>query len=224
VSTRLVVGKDVRVAIYARVSTLDQDPDSQLLALRTYCEGARHWPEEESHFPRAWVIVGEYVDRGVSGGVTSRPELNRLLADCRRRAVDVVLVWKFDRLARSTIHLLEVLRELAQLGIDFVSMTEAIDTSTSVGKMVYTFLGAIAEFERDLIRERTRAGMARARAGGKRIGRPVAGCDMERVRFLRSSEGGRLSLRKIAKLLSTTGNPISAAVLSRRLSHGVVKG
>lgn len=154
----------MKTALYARVSTSDkgQDPEMQLRELREYCER------------RGWQIAGEYVDIGVSGAKDSRPELNRLVADASRRRFDAVVVWKFDRFARSVSHLLRALETFRSLGIEFVSYSEAIDTSTPVGKMTFTVLGAVAELERALIVERVRAGVRNPRAKGKRLGRPKA--------------------------------------------------
>ena len=121
---------------------------------------------------RGWEIAGEYVDRGVSGTKDSRPELNRLMAAAQRRRFDAVLVWKFDRFARSVSHLLRALETFRAFRVEFVSLSEQLDTSTPTGKMVFTVLGAVAELERALIVERVRAGMRNARAKGKRIGRP----------------------------------------------------
>lgn len=152
----------VRVALYARVSTADkgQDPRLQTLELQEYC------------LRRGWSVAGEYVDVGISGTKEKRPELDRLMADAHRRRFDAVLCWKFDRFARSVSHLLRALEAFRNLGIDFVSFSEQLDTSTPTGKMVFTVLGAVAELERSLIVERVRAGMRNARAKGKRIGRP----------------------------------------------------
>ena len=121
---------------------------------------------------RGWTVAGGYIDAGVSGAKDSRPELNRLMADAHKRRFDVVCVWRFDRFARSVSHLLRALETFKALGIDFVSFSEQMDTSTPAGKMVFTVLGAVAELERSLIVERVRAGMRNARAKGKRIGRP----------------------------------------------------
>ncbi len=152
----------MRVALYARVSTADkgQDPRVQTLELQEYCQR------------RGWSVAGEYVDVGISGTKEKRPELDRLMADAHRRRFDSVLCWKFDRFARSVSHLLRALETFRTLGIDFVSFSEQLDTSTPMGKMVFTVLGAVAELERSLIVERVRAGMRNARAKGKRIGRP----------------------------------------------------
>jgi len=152
----------VRAAIYARVSTANcgQDPGMQTRELEEYCHR------------RNWGIAGTYVDRGVSGAQASRPALNRLMADAGQRRFDAVLVWKFDRFARSVSHLLRALEIFRSLDIEFVSLSEQVDTSTPTGKMVFTVLGAVAELERSLIVERVKAGMRNARAKGKRIGRP----------------------------------------------------
>jgi len=175
----------MRVAIYARVSTLNhgQDVTMQTRELREYCER------------RGWTIVGEYVDNGVSGSKDSRPELNRLMADASKRRFDVIAVWRFDRFARSTSHLLRALEQFRALGIDFVSFSENVDTSTPTGKMVFTVLGAVAELERSLIAERVRAGLRNAVAKGKTLGRPRAKLDTARIASLRSA--GR-SIREIA--------------------------
>jgi DNA invertase Pin-like site-specific DNA recombinase len=178
----------VKVAIYARVSTAHngQSPEMQLRELREYC--AR----------RNWTVAGEYVDVGVSGTKDSRPELNRLMADAHKRRFDIVCVWRFDRFARSVSHLLRALETFKSLGIDFVSYSEQMDTSTPAGKMVFTVLGAVAELERSLIVERVKAGLRNARAKGKRLGRPHVVVDAERITSLR---GRGLSWPKIAREL-----------------------
>jgi len=145
-----------RVAIYARVSTTNhgQDVSLQTRELRQFAEA------------RGWQIAGEYVDAGVSGAKDSRPELNRLMADAHKRRFDVVCVWRFDRFARSVSHLLRALETFKAMGIDFVSFSEQLDTSTPAGKMVFTVLGSVAELERGLIVERVKpdCGMRRPRA------------------------------------------------------------
>jgi DNA invertase Pin-like site-specific DNA recombinase len=153
--------EQLKIAIYARVSTKNgQDPEMQLAELREYARNRR------------WKIAGEYVDRGISGASDSRPELNRLMADANRRRFDVVVVWKFDRFARSVSHLLSALETFRALGIEFVSLSENIDTSTPTGKMVFTVLASVSELERSLIGERVRAGLRNAKARGMRLGRP----------------------------------------------------
>jgi DNA invertase Pin-like site-specific DNA recombinase len=157
----------MRAAIYARVSTHNgQNPEMQLAELREYC--AR----------RGWEIVGEYVDAGVSGAREHRPELDRMLAACKRRQVDAVVVYRYDRFARSLRQLVNALCEFNELGIQFISLHEGVDTSTANGRLVFGIFASIAEFERELIRERVRSGIAVARAQGKRIGppAPASGC------------------------------------------------
>jgi DNA invertase Pin-like site-specific DNA recombinase len=136
---------------------------------------------------RGWAVVGSYLDVGVSGTKDSRPELNRLMADAHRRRFDVVCCWRFDRFARSVSHLLRALETFKALGIDFVSFSEQMDTSTPAGKMVFTVLGAVAELERSLIVERVKAGLRNARAKGKRIGRPKVIVDGLQILALRDA-------------------------------------
>lgn len=165
----------MRTALYARVSTSDkgQDPQMQLRELREYCQR------------RGWGIAGEYIDIGVSGSKDSRPELNRLMLDAAKRKFDALVVWRFDRFARSVSHLLRALETFRSLGVEFVSYTEAIDTSTPVGKMTFTVLGAVAELERSLIIERVRAGVRNARAKGKKLGRPRVAVNAAKIGQLR---------------------------------------
>ena len=164
-----------RAAIYARVSTSNngQDPTMQTREIEEFCER------------RNWELADSYVDNGISGSRESRPELDRLMADAHRRRFDTVIVWKFDRFARSVSHLLRALETFKALGIDFVSLSEQVDTSTPTGKMVFTVLGAVAELERSLIAERVRAGIRNARAKGKRLGRPRVAVDASRIAALR---------------------------------------
>ncbi len=164
-------------AIYARVSTANngQDPTVQTRELREYCQR------------RGWRLAGEYVDVGISGAREKRPELDRLMAGAHRRRFDAVVVWRFDRFARSVSHLLRALETFKALGIEFVSLSEQMDTSTPTGKMVFTVLGAVAELERSLIAERVRAGLRNARAKGKRLGRPPVQVNGGRVMALRRS-------------------------------------
>src|SRR5580693_7886242 len=133
-------GAVMRAAIYARVSTLDQEPENRLQELRRYVEA------------RDWAAV-EYVDRGISGAKDRRPALDRLLGDARRRRFDVVVCWRLDRLGRNLKHLITLLDELQALGVAFVSLAEGIDATTPAGKLQMQILGAIAEFERERIRE-----------------------------------------------------------------------
>jgi len=134
-----------KVAIYARVSTSEQSTDSQLLDLRRYVR------------ERGWHLYREYTDNGVSGTKDSRPALNELMNDAKKRRFDVVLVWRFDRFARSTKHLILALEEFKNLGIDFVSYQENIDTSSPLGSAIFTIISAVAQLERDIIAERVKA-------------------------------------------------------------------
>jgi len=190
-----------RVALYARVSTKDkgQDPETQLLALREF---AGH---------RGFEITDEYVDVGISGAKESRPELNRLMTDARRRRFDIVLVARFDRFARSTRHLTLALEEFQALGIDFISLTESVDTSTPMGKMIFTVLGAVAELERSLIRERVVMGLDRARKQGKQLGRPRVDVDADEIAELRAQ--GR-SWRQIQEKTGVSKGTAQRAVKS----------
>jgi DNA invertase Pin-like site-specific DNA recombinase len=182
-----------RVGIYARVSTSDQTPDNQRLPLQAFA-AARGW------------TATEYIDHGISGAKEKRPQLDALLADVRRRKIDLVLVTKLDRLARSVHHLVALGRELEALGVDLVVLDQAIDTTTPTGRLLFHVLAAIAQFERELIRERVLAGLKRAKAQGRRLGRPQRHVvDPVRAAALR---GQGLSLRAVARRL---GLPSSAA-------------
>ncbi len=174
----------MRVALYARISTAHngQSPEMQLRELREYVGR------------RGWQITGQYTDV-ISGTKEKRPELDRLMADAHRRRFDIVICWKFDRFARSVSHLLRALETFKALGVEFVSLSEQVDTSTPMGKMVFTVLGAVAELERSLIAERVKAGLRNARAKGKRLGRPRVAVDAAQIAALRAQ--GR-SVRAIA--------------------------
>jgi DNA invertase Pin-like site-specific DNA recombinase len=164
------------VALYARVSTrgLGQDPEGQLIGLREYAQR------------RGWTIVGEYVDNGFSGARSAtRPALQQLWKDARQRKFDVVAVWKLDRFGRSLRDLVNSLDEFRALGIEFVSLTEAIDFGSSLGAVMFALIGAMAEFERNLIRERVSMGMARARKQGRDLGRPKVAVNPHYVAALR---------------------------------------
>jgi len=183
-----------RVALYARVSTADQSTESQLLDLRRYVR------------ERGWNIFKEYVDEGISGTKDSRPALNELMNDAKKRRFDVVLVWRFDRFARSTKHLILALEEFKNLGIDFVSYQENIDTSSPLGSAIFTIISAVAQLERDIIAERVKAGLRRAKENGKKLGRPKASVDTEKIHWLRSKG---LSLRAIAKETGVSRTTVS---------------
>jgi len=172
-----------RAALYMRVSTLDQHPETQLHDLRGLAA------------QRGYEIVNEYTDR-ISGAKAKRPGLDQLLADARRGKFDVVLVWAFDRIARSVRHFLEVLDELNHLTIEFVSFRENVDTGGPLGRAIVVIIGAIAELERNLIIERVRAGMRRAKLEGRQIGR--APLEVNRSALLLDRERG-VSLKDLAK-------------------------
>lgn len=195
-----------RVAIYARVSTYEQTPKNQLRELTDY---ARR---------RQFRVTHELVDKE-SGAKEDRRNLAELMDLARKRRVDAVLVWKFDRFARSSKQLLTALEEFRGLGVDFISYTENVDTTTPVGKALFTMAAAFAEFERDLIRERVRSGLDRARAEGKRLGRPpVPPVTLAELRKLRS-EG--LSLRAIAKKIGlSVGVVAKHTAVTRRKPRG----
>ena len=172
-----------RAALYARVSSYDQNPQTQILDLRQLAA------------QRGLEIVQEYVDK-ISGTKARRPGLDQMMADARRGRFDVVLVWACDRIARSTRHFLEVLDELNRLNIEFVSFREQIDTGGPLGRAIVVIIGAIAELERSLIVERVRAGMRRARLEGRPIGRPALALDREAI--VRDRQRGQ-SLGQIAR-------------------------
>jgi len=188
-----------RAAIYARCSTLNgQNPEMQLGELRAFCQR------------RGWPVAGEYIDAGVSGSKERRPQLDRLLADCRRRRVDAVLVYRYDRFARSLRQLVNALEDFRSLGIDFISLHEGVDTSTANGRLVFGIFASIAEFERELIRDRVKSGLAAARVRGKHLGRPRKVVDAATIAHLRAQGA---SWREI---VSETG--ISKGTAQRALS------
>ncbi len=181
-----------RAALYARVSTDEQDPAMQLADLRRLAEH------------RGWKIVEEYIDQGISGSKASRPDLDRLMADASAGKLDVVAVWRFDRFARSTRHLLLALEEFRALDVDFVSQRESIDTSTPMGRMVFTMVAAVAELERELIRERVIAGIRRAQAQGKHCGRKKVEIDLRpAVAMLDKGHGIKTTARSLGVSVST---------------------
>ena len=150
----------MKIALYTRVSTHDQSVEMQLSDLRRYCE------------ERKFKVSKEYNDEGISGVKDKRPALDDLMADARKRKFDTVLCWRFDRFARSTKHLITALEEFKHLGIEFISYQENIDTSSPLGKAIFTIVSAIAELERNIIVERVKAGIRRAKENGKKLGRP----------------------------------------------------
>jgi DNA invertase Pin-like site-specific DNA recombinase len=185
----------MKAAIYARVSTLDQQPENQLAELRRYVAA------------RGWEAV-EYIDHGVSGSRESRPALDRMLKDARRRRIDHVVCWRLDRLGRSLRHLVMTLSELEQIGVGFISINEGIDFGTAAGRLQMHVLAAISEFERSRIIERVHAGLARARAQGTRLGRP-------RIPIPGVVVPKGLTVRKAAALWG-----VSRSTAARRLAEG----
>lgn len=175
--------KTTRAGIYARVSTTDQTCENQLIELRRYCEA------------RGWTTT-EYVDTGVSGAKDRRPALDRLMVDARQRRIDAVVVWRLDRFGRSLKHLIDAIGELHEAGVAFVCPDQNIDTASTTGRLMLHILGAFAEFERELIRERINAGLARAKKAGTTLGRRrkrISARDLQRV--------SKLSVREAATAL-----------------------
>jgi DNA invertase Pin-like site-specific DNA recombinase len=189
----------MRIGIYARVSTRDQSCELQVRDLRAYCAA------------RGFDLVREYVDVGQSGAKDSRPELNILMDDARKRQFDAIVVWRFDRFARSTKHLLLALEEFRSLGIQFISYQENIDTSSALGQALFTIVSAVAQLERDLIRERVSAGIRNARANGKKLGRPRTLVNHAQVLQLR--EQGH-SLQQIATNLGIGYGTVRSRLLT----------
>ena len=176
----------MKAAIYVRVSTTDQSTDMQTSDLRHYCD------------QRGFEVFKEYCDQGVSGVKDKRRGLDELMGDARKRKFDAVLVWRFDRFARSTKHLITALEEFRHLGIDFVSYQESIDTGSPLGKAIFTIVSAIGELERGIILERVKAGLKRAKENGRILGRPKRlDLDVKELQRMRDKE--KLSFRQIAK-------------------------
>ena len=177
-----------KVAIYCRVSTEDQSIDHQLNSLLDYAK-AREF-EVNSQF--------QYCDVGISGSKENRPQLDRLMDDARKRKFDIVLVWKFDRFARSSKQLALALDEFRSLGIEFISFTENIDTSSPLGQAMFTMISAMAQLERDLIVERIKSGMDNAKKNGKKLGRPSVSIQDDEKELILADHQAGLSIRKIA--------------------------
>src|SRR5215813_3409756 len=190
----------MRAAIYARVSTSDQSTAMQLSALREYIER------------RGWKLAEEYIDEGVSGSRERRPALDRLMVGSKRRAFDAGVVFRFDRFARSVSHLARALGEFRALGIEFVSLPEAVDTSTPMGRAMFHIAGAFAELEREIIRERVKAGFANAKRRGRKIGRPRAIVNVGKVREMAANG---LSARAIAKAIGVSDYTVRGILTSR---------
>ena len=178
----------MRVAIYARVSTLNgQNPEMQLAEIREYASR------------RGWIVAGEYVDLGISGSKESRPELNRMMKDAHSRKIDCVVCWKLDRLGRSLKHLVTLIEDLSAYGVAFVALRDNLDLSTPSGRLMMHVIAAMAEFERELIKERVIAGIAAARKRGARIGRPKTYINPTKVAEMRAAG---VPWRAIAKKLN----------------------
>ncbi len=178
-----------RVAIYARVSTTDQTCDNQLRDLRDYCRA------------RGWSDVREFIDTGISGTKERRPALDKMMAEVNARRVDVVVVAAFDRLGRSVRHLVEALELFRHLNVEFISLREQIDTGSALGQAVFTIIAAIAQLERSLIVERVKSGLRRARAEGKRLGRPRLQVSEHQLRIVVNQ---KLPVRAASKLLGVS--------------------
>jgi DNA invertase Pin-like site-specific DNA recombinase len=177
-----------RVALYARVSTLDkgQDPETQLVQLRGYAQA------------RNFEVVSEFIDYA-SGTSEDRTQYKLMMAAAKKRKIDVVLVWRYDRFARSTQALVNALKEFQSLGIDFISYQENIDTTTPTGELIFHVMASLAQFESSLISQRVKAGMARAKAQGKHIARPPITKELQAKIIELQREG--LSMNKISKTL-----------------------
>jgi DNA invertase Pin-like site-specific DNA recombinase len=187
----------MRTALYARVSTTDkgQDVGMQVREFQEFCTR------------RTWTVADQYIDTGISGSKERRPQLDRLMADARKRKFDAVLVYRFDRFARSMRQLVNALAEFQSLGIEFISLHEGIDTSTPNGRLVFGIMASIAEFERELIRDRVRSGVQHARSKGKRLGRPRVHVNAARIASLRQQD------RSWSEISKETG--LSAGVVKR---------
>ena len=192
-----------KTGIYVRVSTKDQSVDMQLHDLERYSK------------ERGLSVFKVYKDSGISGTKETRPALSELMNDAKKRKFDVVLVWRFDRFARSTKHLVTALYEFRNLGIDFISYQENIDTSSPLGEAIFTIISAMSKLERDIIAERVKGGLRKARANGKRLGRPNSDVDINKI--IECKEQGK-SIREIANDLG-----IHRSKVERTLKLGVSK-
>lgn len=193
-----------RVALYARVSTLDkgQDPETQLTQLREYA------------LRRNFEVMGEFIDHA-SGTTQDRIQYKLMMAAAKKRKLDVVLVWRYDRFARSTQALVNAMKEFRSLGIDFISYQENIDTTTPTGELIFHVMASLAQFESSLISQRVKAGMARAKAQGKRISRPQLPIDKQQEIFELQKQG--LSMNKISKQLGIAYGTVYNYVSKSRL-------
>jgi DNA invertase Pin-like site-specific DNA recombinase len=186
--------EQIKAGLYLRVSTTDQTTLNQELELVKYCSNNN------------FQVVKIYKDEGVSGSKTSRPQLDLMLQDMRSGLFEVIVVWKFDRLGRSTAHLLQVLEELKNKGVRLIATSQQIDTNTPMGKFFFTILSGFAEMEREMITERIKLGLARRKASGKSLGRQMGAKDKSQRKrlgyFKRYGEG--MGLKNKLPLLKTT--------------------
>ncbi len=199
----------IRAALYARCSTHDkgQDPELQLVPLREYCQ------------KRGFTIAGEYVDNGISGTKDRRPQLDRLMDVARKRHIDHILVWKLDRFGRSLKQLVTTLDELLGLGIGFISYQDNLDLTTPQGRLMFHIIGAMAEFERELIRERVKAGLENARRKGKKLGRkPIPPIDRDKITSLFDKDS-TLSIRKIARKVGMSSGFVGKVLKDYRINN-----
>ncbi|MDA8240917.1 MAG: recombinase family protein [Nitrospiraceae bacterium] len=196
----------IRAALYARCSTHEkgQDPELQLQPLREYCQR------------RGFTITGEYVDNGVSGTKDRRPQLDNLMSAARKRQVDIILVWKLDRFGRSLKQLVTALDELTGLGIGFISYQDNIDLTTPQGRLMFHIIGAMAEFERELTRDRVKAGLDNAKRKGHRLGRkPVPPVEIAKI-IDAHKKAPSLSIRGIARALGFKKSLVHKTLLDFR--------
>ena len=199
--------KTRRAVLYLRVSTGEQTTENQRMALRSEAER------------RGWQLVGEYEDAGISGtkGRDKRPGLDSLLKDARRGRFDIVMCWALDRLGRSLRHLIDTAQELESAAVDLYVAKQSIDTTSPAGRLFFHLVGSFAEYERDMIRDRVVAGLARAKAKGTRLGRPRIGADAEvRIRSLLESGMGVQRAAKAAGVGAGTVQRIKAEIASKR--------
>ena len=197
------------IAIYARVSTDKQTTDLQLNELRDFVKRS------------GWTIYQEFIDEGYSGSNTKRPAFSEMMDQAKKRRFDTLVVWKLDRLGRSLKDLINTLDELGSLGIDFISYDNKLDTTTPSGRLVFNVIGAVAEFEKDIIRERVKAGLVAAKARGKRLGRPPISPHLSNQAKELRSKG--LSHRKIAKKLKISEGSVRNLLKNKLLSVGDLK-
>ena len=191
-----------KAALYCRVSTSDQKTDMQLHDLRKFASD------------RNLTIYQEYTDNGISGSIKKRPALDKLMADASKKKFDVILVWRFDRFARSSRHLVEALHTFRHLEINFISFNENIDTGSPLGEAMFTIISAMAQLERDIIRERVKAGLKTARNKGTKLGRPKVLVDVYKIKEMQNNGD---TVRKIANCMD-----VSTATICRLLNRKVV--